>query len=384
VKNIFKISIISILFFTATPLYAKGVYVLCYHAFLEKKDPYSFTNAQFKDQLERLKNNGFKFVTFEDIINDRISGNKNILISIDDGNKSVYQAYFEIMKPMGIKPLLGIYPAIISKTDYAMTWEQLQELSNDGCYIAAHGYHHMYLSEKYYQSDQAGFKKEIYLSKKVLEEKLNRKIETMVYPFGTYSDIAISELKNAGYKYGMTIVAKMEAIPINDHFLINRYLMTKPAEKDIIARISKQANSVQISSNANDVEEKKVMVNGTPDSKEVMVSAIPDNKKVMVNGTPDSKEVIVSVIPDNPDRIDRNDRIERIEKKSIIYYPERMKQIILEDAFISNPDPKEIKTTNNNLNTTFKPFVYKSETPPQQKKSKKEVIEKKNRKKKRV
>jgi len=358
VKNIFKLLIISILFFTAaTPLYSKGVYILCYHAFLDKKDPYSFTNDQFKDQLERLKNNGFKFVTFEDIIDDRISGNNNILISIDDGNRSVYQAYFAVMKPMGIKPLLGIYPAIINKKNYAMTWDQVKELSDDGCYIASHGYHHMFLSEKYYKTDPAGFKKEIYISKKILEEKLNKKIETMVYPFGTFSDIAVSELKNAGYKYGVTIVAKMENIPIKDNFQINRYLMTKPAQKDLIARISKQAQAVnvQVGSNENNAEKKDVPIETTP---------------------------------------------ARVVKKSINYYPDRIKQIISEDHFVSNQKEeikenikKEIKKTNNNLKTTntntnsnsnFKPFVHKPETSTQLKKSKKETTEKKNRKKKRI
>lgn len=245
-KNAFSIIISLVLFFIlAAPSYSKGVYILCYHAFLEKKDPYSFSNDQFRDQLHRLKNSGFTFVSFEDVKNDRLNGNKNILISIDDGNKSVYQAYYSIMKPMGIKPLLGIYPAIIGRMKYAMTWEEVRKLADDGCYIAAHGYHHMFLSEKYYNEDQASFKKEIYLSKKVLEEKLNRKIETMVYPFGVYSPIAISEMKNAGYSYGMTIEPKMASLPFNNNFQINRYLMTKSGHKGIIAHIIKNAGTAQ-------------------------------------------------------------------------------------------------------------------------------------------
>jgi hypothetical protein len=47
----------------------------------------------------------------------------------------------------------------------------------------------------------------------VLEEKLGRKIELMVYPFGVSSDIAIAELKNAGYKYGMSLIQKISDVP---------------------------------------------------------------------------------------------------------------------------------------------------------------------------
>ena len=278
-KKITVTLIISALFFTAaTPLYSNGVYVLCYHAFLEKKDPYSFTNEQFKGQLQRLKNNGFKFVSFEDVINNRITGNNNILISIDDGNKSVYEAYYKIMKPMGIKPLLGIYPAIINKQNYAMTWEQVKELSDDGCHIASHGYFHMYLSEKYNQTNPADFKKEIYLSKKVLEEKLDRKIETMVYPFGVSSDIAISELKNAGYKYGFNIIAKKQEIPIKNNFQINRYLMTKTAEKGIIDRIIKQSAEGGESGSVTRSNE-KTNTDFKPFVHKEQTSAQPKNKK---------------------------------------------------------------------------------------------------------
>ena len=367
-RKITKLLIISTLFFAAAaPLYAKGVYILCYHAFLDKKDPYSFTPAQFKDQLVQLKNNGFQFVTFEDVVNDRITGNNNILISIDDGNKSVYQTYFEVMKPMGIKPLLGIYPAIINRQSYALDWEQLKTLSDDGCYIAAHGYHHMFLTEKYYNSDKAGFKKEIYLSKKVLEEKLGRNIEAMVYPFGAFSDIAISELKNAGYKYGMTIIAKKEELPVKDNFQINRHLMTKSAQKDIIARISKQ------SANA------------------VAATAPVDRTNIQYDTEKKDTVSIISASVIPPNTI--------AEKKSIVYYPERIKQIISKDAFLSiqnnmkEPDNLNTKTiaavnktsvkkTNNKGNSKFEPFVHKQESSVQQKKNKKETTEKKNRKKK--
>lgn len=313
-KSVIRILISALLFFTlAAPSYSKGVYILCYHAFLEKKDPYSFSTDQFREQLNKLKSSGFTFVTFEDVVNDRLTGNKNILISIDDGNKSVYQAYFSIMKPMGIKPLLGIYPAIIGRVEYAMNWEQVKKLSDDGCYIASHGYHHMFLSTKYYGEDKASFLKEIYLSKKILEEKLNRKIEAMVYPFGVNSEIAISELQKAGYKYGMTIEPKMTSFPFKDNFQINRYLMTKPGQKGVIAYITKNAGTAQ-------------------------------------------SEVVQASVSISQNSNQKNERTGNM--LSIISYPERIKKIMADDLIIpvkvETDKPKKVK---------FKPFVHSSKTP---------------------
>ena len=38
-----------------------------------------------------------------------------MLCCIDDGNRSVGRAYREVLAPMGIKPLLAIYPNIIGR-----------------------------------------------------------------------------------------------------------------------------------------------------------------------------------------------------------------------------------------------------------------------------
>ncbi len=335
-KSAIRILISSILFFIlAAPSYSKGVYILCYHAFLERKDPYSFSMDQFRDQLQRLKSNGFTFVTFEDVTGDRINGNKNILITIDDGNHSVYEAYYSIMKPMGIKPVLGIYPAIINRMKYAMTWEQVKKLSDDGCYIASHGYHHMFLSTKYYTAEPVSFKKEIYLSKKILEEKLNRKIETMLYPFGVNSDIAISEMKNAGYKYGFTIEPRVESLPITNDFQIHRYLMTKPGQKGVIALIMKNAGKNQETANTSA---------GTTE--------VADNNN---SGA----------------------------KLSIFNYPERIKKIMTSEV-IHTPAVAE---TDKKQKVKFKPFVHSSGNSSQSKNKSKKIsskTEKKNQRKKKT
>jgi peptidoglycan/xylan/chitin deacetylase (PgdA/CDA1 family) len=221
-----------------------AINILCYHAFLDRKDPYSLTEEVLKEQLEAFKSNGFTFISMEDIKNKRVKGDKNILVTIDDGNKSTYPAYFNVMKPLGVKPVLGIYPAIIGKTSYALTWEQLKELSDEGCYIAAHGYNHLYLHEKAWQESPEKVKREIYLPKKILEERLNIKIDSYVYPFGSKSDRTIEELKKAGYKYAFTIVGKRTTVPAENSFEIPRFLLTKGNVKSTTAMIISRQSGI--------------------------------------------------------------------------------------------------------------------------------------------
>ncbi len=279
----------------AVPSSTNGYFVLCYHALKAKKDMFSFSQEQFRDQMQRLKKAGFTFISFDDVKNNRVTGTKNILVTIDDGNESVYSAYYSIMKPLGIKPVLGIYPAIIGKMKYAMTWDQLTKLKNEGCYIAAHGYNHMYLSSKYYKEDTVQFKKEIYLSKQVLEKKLGITIDAMIYPFGVSSEEAYTMMRDAGYTYGFCLDQKMAAVPAADNFKIPRYMLTKPNQKGIIAFMIKTGDNPQ--NIANTPSEKKESVH---DEKKAEAG---QKDRVTIRNYPEKlKELVVNDVVFEPEK----------------------------------------------------------------------------------
>jgi len=242
-----------------------SVSVLCYHSFLEKKkmDPFSFTIDELNSQILQLKKEGFRFVSINDVISGRITGTKNVLITVDDGNKSVYDAHRKVFRPNGIRPLLGIYPnIIINKKHYALTWEQLTELANSGCDIAAHGYFHLKINKKLYDKNPGYFKKEIFLVKKVLEEKLNRKITVFVYPFGLRDDLTIKTLREAGYRYAFTINNGRIDIPLgagDRPFELPRYMVTRTSWKycfNSIMRNARHKTSYKVASAGGESMEK--------------------------------------------------------------------------------------------------------------------------------
>ncbi len=225
-----------------------GVSVLCYHSFIQKKkmDPFCFTIDELNSHIMQLKKEGFRFVSVGDIVGGRITGTKNVLISVDDGNKSVYEAYRKVFRPNGIRPLLGIYPnIIINKKKYALTWEQLRELADAGCDIAAHGYFHLKVNRALYDTDPRSFKKEIFLSKKVLEEHLGRKVAVYVYPFGLRDDLTIRTLREAGFRYAFTIDRGRIDIPLaagNDRrYELPRYMVTRTSWNYCFDRVMKNA-----------------------------------------------------------------------------------------------------------------------------------------------
>jgi len=220
------ISIVLLLLLTVTPLYAANkVYVLVYHTFMGKKIKYDISIQEFQKQLLELRSHGFSFVSFADIKSGNVSGDKNILITIDDGHRTVIDAYYSVLKPLGIKPLLGINTFIIGKKPYVLTWEQLQQLTKEGCSIASHGYFHLFINDELYNKNYRYFKLEVFESKKMLEEKLGIIVDTFVYPFGVVTDIGKQALAQAGYTYAFTIKWGSVSLPLSHNNLeIPRYM----------------------------------------------------------------------------------------------------------------------------------------------------------------
>jgi peptidoglycan/xylan/chitin deacetylase (PgdA/CDA1 family) len=200
---------LSTLLFLSAPCNAlasdRKVFVLCYHSFLGNKFPSDITIDELRSQLDHLKNRGFGFVSYSDLLGGRVRGTKNILVVIDDGNHSVLQAYRQVLKPRGIKPMLAIYPNIIGKKSYALTWDQLRELAREGSDIASHGYYHELMNQKFYDRDRKGFIHEITGAREALEKNLGVRISAFVYPNGVRADITKKILRDSGYTYAFTI-----------------------------------------------------------------------------------------------------------------------------------------------------------------------------------
>ena len=108
----------------------KKVPVLCYHRFgVEVADSMTIKNSAFAEQMEWLKTHGYTVISL-DTAAQYMQGKiksipaKSVVITVDDGHKSVYTDMAPIVKKYKIPVTLFIYPSAISNAKYAMTWEQ--------------------------------------------------------------------------------------------------------------------------------------------------------------------------------------------------------------------------------------------------------------------
>lgn len=214
------IRLLWIMLFMLSPLFAlpqeRKIPILAYHRFgTEVSDSMTIKTAAFAQQMEWLKTNGYTVIPL-DTAAGYLQGKvksipaKSVVITVDDGHKSVYSDMAPIVKKYNIPVTLFIYPSAISNAKYAMTWDQLHELEATKLFhVESHTYWHPNFNhekKKLSPDEYAKFvDKQLGGAKKKLEEKMGHPIKYLAWVFGIYDDALLVDAKNAGYEMAFTI-----------------------------------------------------------------------------------------------------------------------------------------------------------------------------------
>lgn len=221
----------------------KKVPVLCYHRFSSGElDSMSIKTSAFEEQMSWLKENGYTVISLDTAMG-YVAGKvktipaKSVVITVDDGHKSVYSDMAPIVKKYKIPVTLFIYPSAISNAKYAMTWEQLQELEKTKLFhVESHTYWHPnFKKEKKILSAEEYAKsvdKQLNGSKKKLEEKMGHEIKFLAWVFGIYDDALLVDAKKAGYAAAFTIDRKHASSSDNPMALGRYMVVSKHTIKD--------------------------------------------------------------------------------------------------------------------------------------------------------
>jgi peptidoglycan/xylan/chitin deacetylase (PgdA/CDA1 family) len=184
---------------------------LCYHQVEPKASgKFSLSVEKFRQQLDYLRSRNFVSLNSEDIA-EIMAGNRpvpenSIIITFDDGFRTVYDHAYPIMKEYGFKGIVCVYPAFIG-SGKAMTWQQMTHLIQEGWSVESHTMTHANLTSMIEkpEAEAAFFEKEIVKSKSIIEQRLGNKVRYIVWPYGCYTQKSIETAKIAGYIGAMTV-----------------------------------------------------------------------------------------------------------------------------------------------------------------------------------
>jgi peptidoglycan/xylan/chitin deacetylase (PgdA/CDA1 family) len=234
-----------------------SVPVLVYHRFGPTvADSMTSTTRVFEAQLQWLKDNQYTVIPLRTLV-DYLRGAgpppppKSVVITADDGHKTVYSEMLPLVRKYNIPVTLFIYPSAISNATYAMTWQQLQELQQTGLFdMQGHTFWHPNFKRDKKKLKPAEYQKlmetQLQKSKAILEKKLGTKVDLLAWPFGIYDDELEKEAQKAGYVAAFSIdrrnASKSEKIMELPRYLMVNADNTKRFEAIVTGRAQEKGH----------------------------------------------------------------------------------------------------------------------------------------------
>ena len=215
--------------------------ILMYHMISNPKKGAKFNGLrvspnQFEKQLSWLRENGWNFITMEQLINMRDTvPPKSIALTFDDGFEDNYTNAYPLMKKYGA---VGTLYLVLDR--HQRDWStnkkahhnsgelmhepklsdtQVSEMLESGVFeLGAHTMTHANLAQL--SADEKQF--EIETSKKKLEDLFNTVVSSFAYPFGIYDQQDVEITKNSGFKSAVTTEAGISINTQNDPLELKR------------------------------------------------------------------------------------------------------------------------------------------------------------------
>ena len=207
--------------------------ILTYHNFTsDESSSYKINIDKFTNQMEYLANHDFSVISMSELIAGLTNGvfpPKPVVITIDDGYKTTYALAYPILKKYNFPATLFIYTDFIEKNDYSLTWGEIREMAENNFEIGSHTISHCNLiklkEKETNESYLSRIRREIFLSKEILEKEIGKEIQFFAYPYGTYSPQVKQLAIQAGYK-GILNVNSMNNINTDFKlFSLNRQII---------------------------------------------------------------------------------------------------------------------------------------------------------------
>ena len=219
--------------------------VLSYHEIAEPGEAlipdYAVTPTNFVRQIDWLRNNGFNFVSVNDVLADHAGKahlpEKAVLLTFDDGYRSMYDHAWPLLKMLRIPSVVAVvgtweedqgevnFDGHKITRDKLMTWQQLRELSESGLVeIGSHSYDlhrgipgnpegnlqpaattRLWIKETGKYEDEASYRRrvggDLQRSRDVILKRIGRAPRVIAWPYGRYTH----ELRDLATRLGMTI-----------------------------------------------------------------------------------------------------------------------------------------------------------------------------------
>ncbi len=187
--------------------FAQTTSVICYHGVSSnplENDEYCIKTSEFEEDLIYFINRGYEFLKPCEMW--YAEGDKNLVITSDDGYENFYTEVFPLLKKYNVKASVFVIGSMIDKTGYLKSW-QIKEMHDSGLVEIGNHTYIMHRREKgvlemWYNDIR--MLNEVYYDIKRCSDKIEKitgkATESIAYPYGLYTDELNNTVRNSmGY-----------------------------------------------------------------------------------------------------------------------------------------------------------------------------------------
>ncbi|MDN3638203.1 polysaccharide deacetylase family protein [Simiduia curdlanivorans] len=188
---------------------AHSLVILQYHhVSTETPAATSISPAGFKAHLEQIERSGYRVVALPEVLQALRQRaplpDKAVLISFDDGSKSVLTAALPLLKakrwPFVV--FVSTEPVTQQQTN-TLSWDDLRALADQGAAIANHGVSHSHMIRRLDGETQAQWRArmevEILAAEAKIEAETGQSHRAFAYPYGEFSAALVALVEELGF-----------------------------------------------------------------------------------------------------------------------------------------------------------------------------------------
>lgn len=177
----------------------KKILIMYYHEVVKRGEGATYQKIEeekFEAQMKYLRDNGYTSLFFSEL--DKPLPQKSVIVSFDDGFRSVYENAAPIMQKYGIKGNIYLPTAYIGQGEKFMDWDMVRDLQDKGFEMQAHTHNHVDIRTLSAEDMQ----REVETSSEYFSRELGEVPCAICLPFGAYDRRSVKLLKKTGkYKY---------------------------------------------------------------------------------------------------------------------------------------------------------------------------------------
>jgi peptidoglycan/xylan/chitin deacetylase (PgdA/CDA1 family) len=185
---------------------AGGVRILTYHRIApDPADPFAVSPGDFRDQMDLLAEGGGVLPLDSALpAGGGPADRGRIVLTFDDGTVDFVEEALPVLAERALPAMLYVIPSRVGTPGY-VSWSDLERLPGAGVRVGSHSLDHVSLG----RLPRDEVRRQVAVSRSILEQRLGVTVDSLAYPFGTLRDfghLVKEEARRAGYRTACTSI----------------------------------------------------------------------------------------------------------------------------------------------------------------------------------